>query len=139
MDPILVPNVHPPGVLSSSQLEGWVHGHFCASMYGKEDRQNQGKCTFLSVKDAPKLYISLPPMSHLALTGSHSFIKLQQRTCNMVYSWVAQIPSFGFVCLFSLIFEIFQTDYSISNIIPHSTSLLSPILCSFSRFSCVMG
>ena len=43
-----------------------------------------------------------------------------------------QIPSFNFACLFFTdIWRYFQTDYSVSNIIPGSISLLSPSLCSF--------
>lgn len=73
---------------------------------GKTNRIKANAFSFLW--RCPQTMHLTPTHVPLALTGSHSFIKLQQRTCNMVYSWVARYPALALSVYFSLIFEIFS-------------------------------
>lgn len=94
----------PSWVLSSSWLEGGFMVISVLQCIGREDKDNQGKCLSFLWRCPQTMHLT-PTHVPLALTGSHSFIKLQQRTCNMVYSWVARYPALALSVYFSLIFE----------------------------------
>ena len=122
----------PSWVFSSSWLEGGFMVISVLQCIGRgKTKTVQGKCLFFYVKMPPN-YAS---HSHPCPIGCNWITQLYQATTEDIQYDLqlgGQIPSFNFACLFFTdIWRYFQTDYSVSNIIPCSTSLLSPISCSF--------
>lgn len=122
----------PSRVFSSSWLEGGFMVISVLQCIGRgKTKTVQGKCLFFYVKMPPN-YAS---HSHPCPIVCNWITQLYQATTeDMQYDLQlgGQIPSFDFACLFFTdIWRYFQTDYSVSTIIPCFTSLFSPILCSF--------